>query len=126
MLENHVENETQNEAVENNDKSVQIRVRRVQPDVDIEESKEDYILNVDMPGVLPEAIDVKLDKEVLTVEGQAEIEGLAPRHYYRQFRVMRGLDVADCRADYRNGVLTLHLAKPRTSQPQQIKISCEG
>ena len=91
----------------------------------IEEAKEDYVIRMDMPGLDPAGIDVKLDKDILTVEAKAEIEGLAPRKYYRQFRVMRGLDAAKCQADYKLGVLTLKLAKPQSAQPQQIKISCE-
>lgn len=104
---------------------VQSKTQAFQPPVDIEESQSAYILNVDMPGIDPKDIQVNLDKEVLTVEAESHIEGLAPRRYHRQFRVMRGLDATQCKADYRNGVLTLTLNKPTTSQPQQIKISCE-
>lgn len=107
------------------EQNVEVRVAQVQPAVDIEEAKEDFIVNVDMPGIDPKDIQVNLDKEILTVEAKAEIEGLPPRHYYRQFRVMRGLDASKCRADYKLGVLTLKLAKPTTAQPKQIKITSE-
>lgn len=128
MLENTVQNnQQQNGYVQKAEeqKPVKIRVQQVQPDVDVEETKEDYVLTIDMPGLNSEDIDVKLDKEILTVEAKAEVEGLAPRHYYRQFRVMRGLDATKCRADYKLGVLTLKLAKPTTAKPQAIKITCE-
>ena len=105
--------------------AVKVRACQVHPDCDIEEAKEDYVIRMDMPGLDPAGIDVKLDKDILTVEAKAEIEGLAPRKYYRQFRVMRGLDAAKCQADYKLGVLTLKLAKPQSAQPQQIKIFCE-
>lgn len=103
----------------------QVKYQAVTPLADIEEAKEDFIVNIDMPGLNPSDIEVKLDKEILTVEAKAEIEGLPPRLYRRQFRVMRGLDAARCRADYKQGVLTLRLAKPKTAQPQQIKIQSE-
>ena len=102
-----------------------VQFQTIHPDVDVEEDKEDYILSMDMPGLTPENIDVKLDKDLLTVEAKEQIEGLAPRDYFRQFRVARGLDPAKCRAEYRLGVLTLRLAKPVTAKPQQIKICCE-
>ncbi len=105
--------------------AVKVRVCKVSPECDIEEAKEDFVVRMDMPGLDPAAIDVKLDKDILTVEANAEIDGLMPRRYYRQFRVMRGLDASKCKADYKFGVLTLRLAKPQTAQPQQIKISCE-
>ena len=110
---------------EKTQETVKVRACQVHPDCDIEEAKEDYVIRMDMPGLDPAGIDVKLDKDILTVEAKAEIEGLAPRKYYRQFRVMRGLDAAKCQADYKLGVLTLKLAKPQSAQPQQIKICCE-
>lgn len=110
---------------EKTQEAVKVRACQVHPDCDIEEAKEDYVIRMDMPGLDPAGIDVKLDKDILTVEAKAEIEGLASRRYYRQFRVMRGLDAAKCQADYKLGVLTLKLAKPQSAQPQQIKICCE-
>jgi len=103
----------------------QPKLRRIQPPADIAEAKEDFILCMDMPGLNPNDISVKLDKEILTVEAKSEVEGLPPRIFYRQFRVMNGLDASKCRADYKQGVLTLSLAKPTTAQPQQIKIQSE-
>lgn len=110
---------------EKTQEAVKVRACQVHPDCDIEEAKEDYVIRMDMPGLDPAGIDVKLDKDILTVEAKVEIEGLAPRRYFRQFRVMRGLDAAKCQADYKLGVLTLKLAKPQSAQPQQIKICCE-
>ena len=110
---------------EKTQEAVKVRACQVHPDCDIEEAKEDYVIRMDMPGLDPAGIDVKLDKDILTVEAKVEIEGLAPRRHFRQFRVMRGLDAAKCQADYKLGVLTLKLAKPQSAQPQQIKICCE-
>jgi HSP20 family protein len=116
-------------AVKNAEKTekspVKIRVCQIQPDADIAESKEDFILTMDMAGVDTKDIDIKLDKDILTINAKSSIEGLAPRQYYRQFRVMRGLDASACRADYKLGVLTLKLAKPSTAKPQQIPITCD-
>ena len=105
--------------------AVKVKIQQVQPDVDIEEAKDCYVVTADMPGLNPNDIDVKLDKEILTVEAHSEIEGLAPRHYFRHFRVMKGLDATKCTADYKFGVLTLKLAKPEEVKPKQIQISCD-
>ena len=106
-------------------KPAQIKIQHVQPAADIIETENDFNIRMDMPGLAPDDISVKLDKEILTVEAKSEVEGLAPRIFYRQFRVMRGLDATKCRADYKQGVLALTLAKPTTAQPQQIKITSE-
>ena len=105
--------------------AVKVKIQQIQPDVDIEEAKDCYVVTADMPGLNPTDIDVKLDKEILTVEAHADIEGLASRHYFRQFRVMKGLDATKCTADYKLGVLTLKLSKPEEAKPKQIQISCD-
>jgi HSP20 family protein len=94
------------------------------PDCDIEEAKDCYLVQVDMPGLELNDIHVELDRDMLTVEGNAVIDGLETRHYERQFRVMRGLDAAKVKADYKNGVLALKLPKPAEQQARQIKIQC--
>ena len=109
----------------NDNVQIQQRIQEFQPSADIEEAKEEYIVTVDLPGVNANEIQVNLDKEILTIEAHSEIEGFLPRVYRRQFRVMRGLDSAKCRADYKQGILTLRLPKPSKAIPQQIKISCE-
>ena len=92
------------------------------PDCDIEEAKDCFLVQVDMPGLELNNIHVELDRDMLTVDGTATIEGLETRHYERQFRVMRGLDATKVQADYKNGVLSLRLPKPVEQQARQIKI----
>ena len=94
------------------------------PDCDIEEAKDCYMVHVDMPGLELNDIHVELDRDMLTVEGNAVIDGLETRHYERQFRVMRGLDATKVEADYKNGVVDLRLQKETEQQQRQIKIQC--
>ncbi len=124
MSATHIQNANNKQETAQNEE-VQVKFAEVQPAVDIEETKDEYILNIDMPGLDPRKIDVSLDKDILTLQADAEIEGLPPRRYRRQFRVMRGLESSKCNADYKCGVLTLRLAKPTSQVPHQIKISCE-
>ena len=125
MSANNIKNVNHNREQEQDKTNVEVKCVEFQPPVDIEETKDEYILNVDMPGVDPNAIDVNLDKDILSIGAKAEIDGLPTRCYRRQFRVMRGLYPAKCKADYKLGVLTLRLAKPSSQIPHQIKISCE-
>lgn len=94
----------------------------VSPDCDIEEARDAFFVQVDMPGLDRQDIQVELDRDMLTVEGVATVDGLDARRYRRQFRVMRGLDAADVQADYKNGVLSLRLPKPLERQARQIKV----
>lgn len=97
----------------------------VSPDCDIEETKDAFVLNVDMPGLDKSQIKIELDRDMLTVEANEEIDGFEPRHYERQFRVMRNLDPQTIKADYKLGVLNIVLPKPAEQKSQQIKIQCE-
>ena len=84
--------------VQGDQEPAQIKIQHVQPAADIIETEKDFNIRMDMPGLAPDDISVKLDKEILTVEAKSEVEGLAPRIFYRQFRdslivslVMRGM-----------------------------------
>lgn len=127
MSENMIQSCNCNDKLQVNGESheAEEQIVRVQPAADIIEAKDSFIVNLDMPGLDPSKITVNLDKEVLTVEAKSEADGFPPQMFYRQFRVMRGLDASKCRADYKLGVLTLSLAKPSSAQPKQIKIQAE-
>ena len=110
MSANNIKNVNHNREQEQDKTNVEVKCVEFQPPVDIEETKDEYILNVDMPGVDPNAIDVNLDKDILSIGAKAEIDGLPTRCYRRHYKL---------------GVLTLRLAKPSSQVPHQIKISCE-
>lgn len=99
-------------------------LKSTQPVVDIIELSDDYIVRADIAGVKPEDINVSLDRDILTLQARSEVDGLSPRLYARKFRVMRGIDADKIRADYKDGVLTLKLAKPVENKPQKIQIQC--
>jgi len=98
-------------------------IARLEPAVDILESTDEYLVVADMPGLKPDAIVVKLERELLTVEGKSEVEGLIPLLFRRDFRVVSGLDPDHIRAEYKQGVLAVHLPKPPTSKPRRISVS---
>jgi len=94
-----------------------------EPPVDILESADEYLVLADMPGLKTDAIVVKLERELLSVEGKSEIDGLQPILYRRDFRVVNGLDPAAIRAEYKQGTLEVHLPKPATLKPRRITVS---
>ncbi|MFA5624848.1 MAG: Hsp20/alpha crystallin family protein [Bradymonadales bacterium] len=107
---------------DNTEMKPEVKVQTVFPQVDILELKDDFMVRADLPGLEIEDISVSLDRDMLTVEAQSDVEGLYPRAFARKFRVMRGIDAEKIRADYKDGVLTLMLAKPVESKPQRIQI----
>jgi HSP20 family molecular chaperone IbpA len=94
------------------------------PDTDIYETDEALVVVMDMPGVEKKNIDIKVEKNVLSVEGQidfAKYENLKPvyteynvGHFSRSFSISQDIDSAAISAKVEDGVLTLRLeAAPR-------------
>ncbi len=100
--------------------------------LDIFETEESYVLNVEVPGIAPDQIIVRLDKDELVIEADNEIAEdeniktlLRERrsgHFYRRVRLSDSIDRDTVEASYDNGVLTLTLPKVPAVQPRTIAI----
>lgn len=104
--------------------------RRVLPSVDIYENDDEILLLADMPGVGKEALQVRIDKDVLQLEGKkhlGEETGLltgevASCTYARSFSVPATIDGDKISAALDRGVLTVHLPKRESVKPRQIQV----
>ena len=104
--------------------------RYVAPPVDIYETRDGLVVLADVPGVAKEALDVGVDKNILTIRGQARhvIPGeVTYREYdlsnfFRQFELSDKVDQSHITADLKSGVLTLHLPKAEEAKPRQIEV----
>lgn len=94
-----------------------------QPAVDVLESDQEYLVVADMPGLDPNGIGIELDRDMLVIEGTTVADGLDEILYRRSFRVMKGLESDKVRAEYRQGVLRVHLPKPTAQQPRRIQVT---
>jgi HSP20 family molecular chaperone IbpA len=98
--------------------------------VDIYETQDGLVVLADIPGVAHEALDVRVDKHVLTIRGQARhrVPGEAAyREYelvsfFRQFALREDVDPSQITADLANGVLTVLVPKAQAAQPRQIAV----
>lgn len=107
------------------------RVRPVfLPCTDIYEHEEAMVVVADMPGVGPEAVDVNLEGDELTIRGrvhEAAIEGHELTYaeyesgdFERRFRIVGRIDADKIDATIKNGVLQVVLPKSKEAQPQKI------
>ncbi len=102
------------------------------PDVDILEMPDKLIVQADMPGASGESVDIQFEDGSLTIHAHVK-----PRHadvahlslqefgvgdFFRTFRVSEHIDAARITADYRDGVLTLHLPKAESAKPRKIQV----
>jgi HSP20 family molecular chaperone IbpA len=106
--------------------------KRFRPHVDIVEVGEELRVFADLPGAKPEEIDIHFEKGVLTIRAPVTDRPLAGRpllHEYgvgdfiRTFEVGEAIDATKITAEYREGVLTLHLPKQNALQPRKIAVS---
>jgi HSP20 family molecular chaperone IbpA len=105
----------------------------LRPAVDIYEDTQGITLRADLPGVSRERLNIQVDGNTLTIEGQASIdmpEGMEALYadvratrYQRSFTLSNELDTDKISAEMKDGVLTLKLPKRAELQPRKIQVS---
>lgn len=103
------------------------------PYTDIHETERAVIVTMEMPGVARDAIDIQLDKGVLTVKGTidgAKYEALQPIYseynvgnFVRTFHVSTKIDSGAIAATVADGVLTIELPKAKEALARRISVS---
>jgi len=103
------------------------------PLTDIVETEKSLVVTMDIPGVKKENIHVKLEDNVLEVDGQIDYStynDLNPvyteynvGHFTRKFSVSNEIDTGNIDANLSDGVLTLTLPKAPEAQPRQINVN---
>lgn len=107
--------------------------RFLRPPVDIYETADGLVVVVDLPGVPKEAIDIRVENDILSIHGRPEyvLAGSELRHefellpFYREFELGRKIDRKGIDAQLRNGVLTLRLPKSEEAKPRKISVKAE-
>src|SRR5262245_11910560 len=104
--------------------------RYIAPPVDIYETPEGLVVLADLPGVSQEALDVRVDNNVLTIRGHARhtVPGETTYreyelvNFFRQFELSDKVDQNHISAELKCGVLTLQLPKAAEAKPRQIEV----
>jgi HSP20 family protein len=107
--------------------------RRWMPALDVTESKDAYHIDVEVPGLRPEDINVTVDQGMLTVQGERRSEEeKGDRSYHRVERrygafrrsisLPRDVDASRVQANYDNGVLRLEVPKSEGAQAKRIEV----
>jgi HSP20 family protein len=109
-----------------------IPARIFQPAADIYETQDALTVILEMPGVEKNNVDVRVEDSVLHVEGRVDFskyQNLQPLyteynigHYSRSFRLSSKIDQNNIRAELRDGVLSLTLAKMEEAKPRAIQV----
>lgn len=106
--------------------------RFVTPRASVYETVDNVVLELEMPGVNREALDVTVENDELTVTGRRLFASdehtefihreRLPFAYRRTFVLSERIDTARINAKYVDGVLTLTLPKSVEAKPRKITI----
>lgn len=95
-----------------------------------------FVVHLDLPGVSADAIDVTVERNVLTVRAERrpveddEVERIVDERSYgtatRQLVLGDTLDTDRLAADYTHGVLTLTLPVAEKAKPRRVEVTGVG
>ena len=107
--------------------------RVFQPVTDIFETDQALTVVLEMPGVNKESVEVGVENDVLTINGQIDFskyEGLQPLYieynignYSRSFQISSKIDQDGIKAELKDGVMTLVLPKAEKAKPRRISVA---
>jgi HSP20 family protein len=104
------------------------------PAMDVVESGDEVLCQLEIPGIAPEDIEIRVQDNVLLIAGEKKVAGgtdekdgfrTAERRYgrfERSFTLPRTIDTNRVKARHEHGVLTVVLPKMEASKPRRIEI----
>jgi HSP20 family protein len=103
------------------------------PAVNIRENENEIALTLEMPGLNKEDIKVWVENDVLSVTGERKTNTeekddsyvrreISSCSFRRSFSVPKTVDAQKIKADYKNGMLDIRLAKAEEAKPKEIEV----
>jgi HSP20 family protein len=103
------------------------------PRVDIAEDEKEYIINAELPGVKKEDVKVSVENGVLSIAGERKTEKEEKGKKYhrveqtygtfmRTFSLPEGSSGEKISAEFRDGILKVHLPKEEKAKAKAIEV----
>lgn len=110
------------------------------PELDAWETESAYVVQLDLPGVVAENVEIDFEKNTLTIKGtrartiQTPEKGelrvfFAERDwgsFARSLRFPQHIVGDNIEASFNNGVLTVNIPKSEAAKPRKIQITTQG
>ena len=107
------------------------------PAADIYESENELVVNLDLPGVDPKMVDIRVENNILSIRGERQFEDKQNRDNFhrverpygpfgRSFTLSTAVDADKIRASYKSGVLSITLPKAEAAKPRRIQIAASA
>lgn len=103
------------------------------PTVDISETAGEYVIQAELPEVKKDDVKVTLEEGVLTIQGQRRQEKDEKTTKYhriersygtfvRSFSLPDQVNESEVKAEFKDGVLNLHIPKSEKAKPRAIEV----
>jgi HSP20 family protein len=113
------------------------RLDRQFPALNLYDVGDHYRLMAQLPGVLPEEVDLSITGETLTMHGERKRpDGVADESYRRQERpfgrwtrtvtLPDRVESSQVSASFANGILTVTIPKAESARPRHISVTAAG
>jgi HSP20 family protein len=113
-----------------------IREREWAPSLDVSETKDNFVVKAEVPGMDAKDIDISLTGDILTIKGEKRQEReekeedyhLVERSYggfSRSVRLPAEVESGKIKASYKHGILKVTLPKSEKVKAKEVKIKVE-
>lgn len=103
------------------------------PAVDISEDEKEFLIKAELPDIAREAVKVNVEKGVLAIQGERRFEKEEKDKRYhriersygsflRSFEVPENVDPTRVSAEFKDGILRVHLPKSEQSRPKAVEV----
>ena len=103
------------------------------PSVDIVENNGEWLIKAELPDVKKEDVKVSVENGVLSISGERKLEKeekgkkyhrveCAYGNFMRSFTLPDATDGTRVSAEYKDGILKVHLPKGEKTKPKQVEI----
>ena len=103
------------------------------PAMDVQETDKEYLIKADLPDVKKEDVKVGIEDGILSVEGERKQEKeekgrkfhrieRAYGKFVRRMTVPTDVDATKVAAEFKDGVLNVHLPKSADAKPRMVDV----
>ena len=103
------------------------------PAVELVEADGEFVLTAEIPGMTKEDVDVSIEDNVLTLKGEKKLEHEEERErmhirerrygaFERSFTLPRNVEAGKVKAEYKDGIVEIHMPKAPEAKGRRIEI----
>jgi HSP20 family protein len=105
----------------------------ITPRVDVIDREEEILVRAEVPGVEKKDLEIELSGQLLTLKGERKHEKteekgtfyrseIAHGSFTRSLRMPENVDLAQAKAEFKDGVLEIHLPKTEKTERRRIEV----